>query len=445
MIPTLPLGRHSDRPGRDGAAGLLVLFVFFGVFGLWAAFAPLDAAVVASGEVKVSGNRQVIQHREGGIVSAVAVHEGDHVAAGELLLELSAVEVAAQEQALATETLELQASRERLLAEGAGRDKLAEPSAWAALPAEYRDVATDVLARQQRELATSLGATGSKVSVLSQRQRETSARIRGYRAQIAAIDRQSALIDAELQGLRSLASEGFAAQTRVRATERSAAELVERREELSALIEQSNEAIGETRLQSVSTRQDRATQIAEELRLTDTRLADIAPKWLAVRQQLEATRVRAPVAGKVVNLAFFNAGAVVRPGDRILELVPDERGLVMEVKVRPVDADNLRPGQKTLVHFSAFEGRRMPYANGRVERISADRLEDQRTGQPYFIADVHVDANEVARIAAAAHMPDVHLSPGLPVDVVVPLRKRTALQYLLEPLQQSVWRAFREH
>lgn len=445
MRAPAPEHRYDDSAVGDGRVGLTVIALFFGVFGVWAAFAPLDAAVVAAGEVKVSGNHQIIQHQEGGIISRVAVREGEHVAAGQVLVELSAVELMAQEQALGSQTIELQASRERLVAESARRNTITRPRAWDSLPEDYKDFAQEVLDRQQRELNTSLGATGTRVSVLSQRQRETEARIAGYHQQIAALDRQSELLSAELEGLRNLASEGFAAETRVRAAERQASEIEGRRAELAALIEQSRESIGETRLQSISTRQDRATQIAEELRLTDTRLADVAPRWQATRQQLEATRIRANVAGEVVGLAFFNAGAVVRPGERILDLVPDEHGLIMQVRVRPMDADNLAIGQNAMVRFSAFEGRRIPHVRGRVETLSADRFEDSRTGQPYFLADVRVDAEELAVVTRAMGVSTLPLSPGLPVEVVIPLRKRTALEYVLEPLQQTLWRSFREH
>jgi HlyD family secretion protein len=439
-----PLRRYDESAAPEARAGLAVITLFFGVFGIWAAFVPLDAAVMAAGEVKVSGNSQVIQHREGGIISRVAVSEGDHVRAGQLLIELSASELLAQEQALASETIEYQASRERLIAEQEGRRTLTAPAVWSTLPDEYRDLAQSVLERSQGELVANLDSTGSRVSVLGQRQLETDARIRGYQEQIAAIDQQSTLINAELDGLRDLAREGFAAETRVRAVERSASELVGRRAELTALIAQSRESIGETRIQSISTRQDRATQIAEELRTTDTRLAEVAPRWQAIREQLESTRVRAPVDGRVVGLAFFNAGAVVRPGDRILELVPDDRRMVMEVKVRPQDADDLHAGQTTLVRFNAFEGRQKPYAHGRVHSISADRFEDSRSGQNYFLAEIDVDSAEMARLSRAAGRTLV-LSPGLPVEAVIPLRKRTALQYLIEPMQQSLWRSFREH
>lgn len=435
----------SDDPWPEGRVGILLVALFFGVFGLWAAFAPLDAGVVAMGEVKVAGNRQVVQHREGGVISNVAVREGDHVEANQILVELSAIELAAQERALAGQAIELEASRERLLAESARSTIIERPASWANLPPEYVELADSVLARQQDELGARRSAVSAQTGVQGQRQAQLSARIAGYQDQISAIDQQIVLVNDELRGLRSLAEEGFASETRVRAAERTAAELTGRRAELLGLIEQSREGIGEARMQSLSIREDRSQQIAQELRLTETQIADVLPRLQAVRVQLERARVRAPAAGVVVGLAFFNEGAVIQPGERILEIVPDEQDMIMQVNVRPVDADNIRVGQVTNVRLAAFEGRQVPYARGEVIRISADRFEDQRSGSHYFVAEVRVTREEMTRIAAAIGQQELRLSPGLPVEVVIPLRKRTALQYLLEPLGQTVWRSFREN
>ena len=400
--------------------------------------------MVAAGQVKVSGNRQVVQHRDGGVISRVSVREGDAVLEGQLLVELSDVELIAQERALASQVIELEASQQRLLAEGAGRSELERPTSWAGLPPEHLPMAEAVLTRQQAELTASSAATQASVSVLSQRQRAVHARIAGYREEMAALEEQTRLISEELAGLRELEAEGFASTSRVRAVERTQAELSGRRAESAALVAQSRESASETSLQSISVRRDRASQIAEELRLTDQRLSELLPRLQATRLQLESTRVRAPVTGRIVGMATLNVGAVLSPGERILELVPDERGLIVEVRVRPMDADNVEPGQRTIVRFSAFEGRQMPFANGAVERISADRFEDERTGEPYFVADVRVSPEEMDRLGAAAGAA-IPLSPGLPVEVVIPLRQRTALQYATEPLTQSIWRSFRQH
>lgn len=435
----------DDNPWREGRFGLAVIVLFFGVFGLWAAFAPLDSGVVATGEVKVAGNRQVVQHRDGGVISRIAVREGDHVAANQVLLEIAAVELAAQERALAGQAIELEASRERLLAEGARRTTISRPASWASLPPEYVELADDVLARQQEELGSRRSAVSAQTGVQGQRQSQLSARIGGYHEQIASVEEQSRLVNEELRGLRALSEEGFASETRVRAAERTAAELAGRRAELQGLIEQSREGIGEARMQSLAIREDRSQLIAQELRVTETQIAETMPQLQAVRVRLEATRVRATAAGVVVGLSFFNEGAVVGPGEHILEIVPDEQDMIMEIRIRPMDSDNVRVGQPTNVRLAAFEGRRMPYAHGEVVGLSADRFEDPRNGALYFTAEVKVTREEMARVAGAAGAAELSLSPGLPVEVVIPLRKRTALQYLLEPLGQTVWRSFREN
>jgi HlyD family secretion protein len=437
--------RRPDSPWQEGRIGLFLIALFFGGFGLWAGCAPLDAGVVATGEVKVAGNRQVVQHPTGGVISRIAVTEGARVRNGQILIELSAVELSAQERALAGQSIEYEASRERLLAESIGASEMRRPQSWETLPPEYEELAHAVFLRQQQELVTRNEALVAQESVLQQRQRQSSARIEGYHAQIQSLDTQAGLIHDELTGLRSLADEGFAAPTRVRAVERTEAEIVGRRAELGGLIEQSREAIGEARLQALSLREERAQRVAEELRLIETQLASITPQLQAIRVQLEGTRVRAPASGAVVGLAFFNVGAVVGAGERILELVPDEQDMIVEVRIRPMDADNVQPGQTTNVRISAFEGRQVPQVHGTVHRVSADRFEDERSGESYFNVDIKVPRSEMERIGAYANDRELQLSPGLPVEVVIPQRKRTALQYLFEPLQQSIWRAGREN
>jgi HlyD family secretion protein len=435
----------DDRPWREGRLGMIVIALFFGLFGAWAAFAPLDAGVVATGEVKVAGNRQVVQHRDGGVISRLAVREGDHVVANQILLELATFELAARERTLAGQLIELEASRERLIAEGAHRHVVPRPASWKDLPPEYKSLAEAVLIRQQDELRARGAAMSAQTGVQGLRQSQITARIAGYEKQIIETEEQIVLVDEDLRALKVLEEKGFATPARVRETERKASELVSRRAELLAQIEQSRNGVDEAAMQSVSIREDRAQKIAEELRLVDTQIADVAPSLTAVRSQLERARVRATTSGVVVGLAFFNQGAVVAPGERILELVPDEQDMILQVHVSPMDADNVKVGQRTNVRLSAFEGQQMPYADGVVEQISADRLEDKRNGTYYFTAEIRVPKSEVARVAQTVGKRELVLSPGLPVEVFIPLRQRTALQYLIEPLGQIMWRSFREN
>lgn len=408
--PSTPEDEDSGRP--EIRAGLLALLVFFIGFGGWAAFAPLNAAVVAPGVVVVSGNRQTVQHRDGGIVSALLVQEGDSVTRDQVVIELGSPEVVAQERALLSQVFDLQMQRERLTAERSGSRRLARPPEWEALTGEDRAVAEAAYARHQREVA----GGGQAWSPFD-------ARIAGYRGEIASISRQEDLMREELAGMRELAEEQLVPLTRVRALERALAELQGRRSELNAMI--------------ASTQQERH----QDLRTVDARLAELAPQLAGARERLELTRLRAPVDGVVVGLAVHTVGGVIAPGERVMDIVPQGGELIIEAQVRPEDADDLEAGQRTEVRINAFGGRNLPIVYGEVRQVSADRFTDERSGAAYFRAQVAVPREELARLTQASGR---ELRAGLSAEVIVPTRERTALQYLLEPLNQTLWRSLRE-
>lgn len=404
----------DDSGARDIRAGLLALLVFFvGLVG-WAAFAPLNAAVVAPGVVVVSGNRQTVQHRDGGTISQLHVQEGQQVTQGQVLLELGAPELIAQERALLSQVVDLQMQRVRLRAESSGAATLVRPEEWAALPPEDQEVAEEAFRRHMEE--------GRRSSAWT----EYGARVTGYRGEIAAIGRQEALLTEELGGMRQLAAEQLVPLTRVRSLERALADLQGRRAELTAQI--------------AATQQDRG----ESIRQVEARLAELAPQLAGARERLEATRLRAPVDGAVVGLQAHTVGGVVAPGERVMDIVPTGQELIVEAQVNPGDADDLEIGQQTEVRVTGFGGRNLPIVRGRVRQISADRFVDQHTGHAYFVTQVVVPEDQLRLITGDANG-GRQLRAGLSAEVVVPVRQRTALQYLLEPLNQSIWRSFREH
>lgn len=407
-----PPAQDDDSGRNEIRAGVIALLVFFVGFGGWAAFAPLDAAVVAPGVVVVSGNRQTVQHRDGGVVSRIAVEEGSRVEEGQILIELGAPELVAQERALLSQVVDLQMQRARLTAEQRGVTTLERPPEWAAFSPDDRAVADAAYERNRREFGRRSGAWS-----------EFDARIAGYRGEIASINRQENLLQEELSGMRELAAEQLVPMTRVRALERSLAELQGRRAELTAMI--------------ATTQQERY----QELRRVDARLAELTPQLAGARQQLELTRLRAPVSGTVVGLSVHTVGGVVSPGQRVLDIVPDGQELIVEAQVRPEDADDLTVGQTTEVRITAFGGRNLPIVRGQVRQVSADRFTDERTGHGYFLTQVAVSPQELERLTDAGGR---RLRAGLPAQVIVPTRQRTALQYLLEPLNQTLWRSLRE-
>lgn len=433
----------DDTPRRELRAGGMIGALFFvGLLG-WAALTPLDAGAYAEGVVAVAGSRQAVQHRDGGIVTDIRVVEGQTVRAGDVLLVISASELVATERGLTGEVAAMLAQRARLAAERDGAATVVEPVEFGAFDAKDRGIAQDALNGQRLLFEARRQAIGTERAVLTQRMRQYSEQIGGYAHQMRSNQEQQRLIGAELEGLQSLVAKGFVSINRIRAMERGAAELQGNYGSYQADVARSSEAIGETRLQIVSVNRRMMEEVATQLRDVQIRLDELQPKLVAVREQLSRASVRAPAGGRVVGLKVFTIGGVVTAGETLMEIVPQDRALVIEGRVSPTDADDLNPGMRTQVRFAALQERNLPIVTGRVSKVSADGFEDQRTGLRYFRIEVTVSPEELARIGVVRH--GGVMRAGLPAEIMIPLRQRTALTYLIEPLTQTLWRAGREN
>jgi HlyD family secretion protein len=426
-----------DTPRRELIVGGVIILLFFGLFLGWAAFAPLDAGAYAHGQIAVSGNRQAVQHREGGVVSALHVKEGDTVQRGQILLTLSSGELRATERGVAGQVFALLAQRARLIAERDGLGAIPPPQEFANLPPEDAALARESLRIQQLQFRARRVGRSTETGVLSQRIAQLNEQIRGYERQIAANVEQQRLIQDELAGMRSLAEKGYAPLTRVRALERTAAQLDGELGSLRAQIARSREAVGETRLQMSGVSSEMNEDVADQLRQIDVQLNELRPRMAELRSQIARSEVRAPASGQVVGLTIFTQGGVIQPGQTLMEIVPADASQIIVAQVSPNDVDNLKPGQTTEVRFPGLRERNPPTIHGRVTRISADSFTVEQTGASYFRAEIVVPAAEMAKLGRASNT----LRPGAPVEVIILLRRRTALSYLLEPLTNNLWRS----
>jgi len=433
----------ADAPGRDIRKGALIGAAFFvGLLG-FAALTPLDAGANAEGVVAVSGSRQAVQHHQGGIVTDIRVTEGQAVRKGEVILKISASDAVAIERGLTSDYIAAIAQRARLLAERDGRSSIPEPREFAGLSSDDRLFANEALSGQRQLLGARRGALAAERSVLGQRMAQHAEQIGGFTYQMKSNREQTRLIGEELDGLRALLPKDYVSINRVRGMERTAAELDGSHGAYRAEIARASEAIGEARLQILSLDKTRLEEVAGQMREVQIRIDEIMPKLSAVREQLARSIVRAPASGRVVGLKVFTVGGVVSAGDVLMEVVPQDRALVIEGKVSPTDADDLSPGMQTQVRFSALQERNLPILKGKLTKISADSFEDQRTGMQYFKIEAVVPPSELAKLDLIRR--GGALKAGLPAQVLIPLRKRTALDYLVEPLTQSLWKAGREH
>jgi len=433
----------NDDGRREIWVGCAIAGAFFVLFLGWAALARLDQAAYAQGEVAVEGHRQSVQHKEGGIISALEVKEGQKVQDGQVLIRLAGTDARAQESALAAQVFGLKAQQARLRAEQFGAAQITWPAEFATLKGDDLTAAQNSMKVQQTQFETRKAALVAQKNVLHQKAAELGQQVQGLQRQVEASDEQNRLIGEELEGVKSLAAEGFAPQTRVRSLQRNQAELSGQRGQYAASIAEAKEQTGETQLQALQLDKQHADDVATQLRDVEFQLNDSEPKLRAAQDALAREEVRAPASGTVVGLTVFTVGGVIGPGQKLMDIVPDNVGLVIEARVNPQDADDVRVGKEVEVKFPSLHDRTLPVLKGTLTKLSADSFLDDKTNQRYFEAEATVPQATLERLKLAENG-QFQLKPGLPAQVLIPLRKRTALQYLMQPLTEAVWRSFRE-
>lgn len=431
-------------PGRDIRNGTIVAIIFFVLFLGAAAFVRLDAASYAEGVLTVEGQRQAVQHRDGGVIDRIYVHEGQRVTRGALLIRLAAPEVQASERAISSQAIGLLAQRARLRAEQMGQSSLTMPAELTAFPASDASEITLAMRLQANELKARMATLAAQRDALGQRGAQSREQGIGYGEQVVSATEQLRLINAQIESLQPLATKGFVSRTRLRELERMRAELQGQRGQFAANVAQTREAGQESRLQRLQAERGFAERTAAELRDVEVRLGDILPRLGAAREQLARTEIRAPATGAVVGLSVFTPGGVIMAGQKLMDIVPEQTPLLIQARIAPDEADDLSVGQQTRIKFPGLHERDIPDLKGQVTRLSADSFTDEKTGLSYYTAEVTVPASEL-RILSSLRDGKFQLRAGMPVQILIPLRPRTALDYALEPLVGSFWSSFREH
>lgn len=433
----------DDSPKTTIWVGVAVAVFFFVVLLGWAAVARLDAAAGGDGQVAVSGNRQTVQHRDGGIIQQLDVREGQHVQAGQILIRLQGAEVAATERALASSVIDLQAQRARLEADIRGTS-IAWPASFATATGDDKVLIERAKQLQIAQRAARSSSLAANRAVLRQQEAEVANQTTGYSAQAQASREQRASLQQQLESTRKLADEGYVSRNSVRAIERSIQQLEGSNAEYASRAAASREQVGQARQQSIVTSRKYVEDSATLLRDTQFQLNEVMPKWLAAKEQLERTLIRAPLAGRVVGLRVFSDGGVIQAGQPILDIVPDAAPLVVKANFSPGDIDGVNEGREAEVKFLSLHERDLPILLGTVRNVSADALLDEKSGRSYFTAEIVVPESQITMLKKIRGA-NTGIRPGVPVQVLVKLRPRTALQYMLEPLTEAFSRSLHEH
>ncbi|RWA74568.1 HlyD family type I secretion periplasmic adaptor subunit [Mesorhizobium sp.] len=423
------------RLGGVKLTGFAIMLLFFGVGGGWAALAPLDSAAVAPGVVKVAGDRKLIQHLEGGIIAQLNAANGDIVKAGKILIRLDNTQARAQLDLIQNRIATREALAARLRAE---RDGKAEIEFDPALLANPATAARDSVAAQRDVFAAKYHNLVDERKILSQRRRQTAEEITGLEELILTEDKQIEAIEGETKDLESLLEKGLTTRERNLSLKRQQREIEGQRATNVAAIARAKSGMAEIDMQILNLNTVRLNEAVDELSKVEAELFDLRQQARSAKDVLTRTEIVAPVDGIVMDLKVHTAGGVVKPGETLMTLVPLGQQLVVEALVKPEDVETIAPGQPAHVSFPAFARYNLPPLEGSVGVVSADRMVDEHSGAPYYVATVLIDKSELAKLEGRK------LLPGMSSETMIRTGARTVLSYLAEPITQNFRRAMRE-
>ncbi|TWB57716.1 HlyD family secretion protein [Rhizobium sp. ERR 922] len=415
---------------------IAAILLLFGVMGGLAAATKISGAVVTSGTLVVDSYVKPVKHLKGGIARAILVKNGDHVAAGQVLVRLDDTQTRANLSIIRKRLNELSARTARLAAERDGRQDIDFPADLLSF-AEDADVAA-ILAGERRLFRDRQISRDGQKSQLHERIQQLRQEIDGLVAQEEGKRREIALIAKELGSLEGLLDQGIISATKVYSLQRESASLNGDLGNLVSSVAQTKGKIAETELQILQIDADRSSEVSEQLRQAESDSGQFAERLIAAEDDLKRIDIKAPQAGIVDQLSIHAEGAVISPAEAILQIVPDKDALVAELKLAPQDIDQITVGQAVSLRFPAFNQRITPELNGHVDTISADLTTDQRSGQSYYVVRVKVAKQEWDRLGQLTPL------PGMPVEAFLQTGQRSVLAYLTKPMTDQIRRAFRE-
>ncbi|MBP2291386.1 HlyD family type I secretion periplasmic adaptor subunit [Azospirillum rugosum] len=435
--PVIDVAPHEPSLRGTALAGALAVAIGFGGFFGWAFLADLDSAALAPGTVMVESHRKTISHLEGGILRELLVQDGDVVKAGQILLRLDTTQSGAVVAQIQGQYWTALARLARLRAEqtDAKTPVYAEELLKAA---KSNPVAAEAVSAEQRLFESRRDSYEGQVAIQRKNISQLRDEIAALEAQRAATADRLRYTQDELHIVEGLLAKGYERKPRLLELQRNVADGKGRLGELQANKSKAEQAIAGAELEIINLANTRRSEVGTDLQTVQANVSDLSERLRGADDVLKRQEVVAPQAGKVTGLRFFTPGSAIPAGQPILDIVPQNDDLIVEARVSPADVQHVEIGAKAMVRLTGYRQRVVPPVPGKIITFSADQLQDDRTGQAYFIARVSLDADTLKRL------PNVELHPGMPAEVMIHGHSRKAIDYFLTPLTDGMNRALRE-
>lgn len=425
---------------RLNIVGYSLILVLVGGVGGWAATSRLSGAVIAPGKVVVESSVKKVQHPTGGVVGAILVKEGETVREGEVVMRLDDTVTKATLGMAQSQLDQLMAREARLVAE---RDSTATITFPPELIARQGEQSVNASLKDEVKLFESraVARTGQRAQ-LRERVTQTQEEIRGLAAQQTAKEGEIKLITEELVGVTELYGKNLVSISRLMTLRRDKARLEGERGQYIAEIARARGKISETEMQIIQLDRDFRSELLNDLRETQGKIAEFKERRTAAKDQLKRVDIRAPQSGVVLDLSVHTVGGVISPGETIMEIVPRADALVIDARVTPQDIDQVAVGAKAIVHILAGDQRTIPDVSGVLTRISADVTKepqsDGRSAPASYLVRIALPAEKLQELKS------LRLVPGMSAEAFIQTYARTPLEYLLKPLREQIARTFRE-
>lgn len=416
--------------------GMFMIIFFIGGFSLWSMLAPISGAVVAPGIIKVDSQRKTIQHLRGGSIKEILVREGQHVQQGQVVLVLQDAEVRSELNIL-NDQLHAQLAKEaRLLAEKNFANKVDFPSE---LTESNDPKVREILANEKALFHARKKSIDEEIAIIRSEIEEARKEASSTQTQIELSAESIHYTEERVSAGEVLNSRQFIEKNTFLELKET---LAEKRRALGALkagLASIRQSQAELDLRIINLRNEFTKSADDQLKETKSSIFELQQKIRPAELALNSFRIAAPITGQVIDLKVSTIGGVVQPGGALMDIVPKDQELLMEVKIKPTDIEQVHIGQATDIRLLPYNARSVPHIEGQVVYVSGDALEDKSNPSTYYYL-AHVRAND----NALDNLPDIVLAPGMPVEAYIQTKSKTFFDMMLKPFTDSVSKGLRQ-